>query len=240
MDLEPLLDAGMTHAEARVYVALLELGQSTAGPVITRSGLQSSVVHMALGNLLAKGFASTVKEGRKNRYAAAAPKHLAGFLEEKKANLEAAVPLLESLCASAGNEPQITSFRGIRGVKELLYELLDASGKEHHTFGSTLKSVMLGGEWWVRYHDRRARLGINAKLLFNDSLREWADAHPYTKSSVRFTGQGFEPLTETIIRGDCIGVIVWLDSPVGVLMRHPAIAQSYDGFFKRLWKAARA
>ena len=239
MDLQPLTDVGMTQAEARVYVALLELGSSTAGPIISRSGLQSSVVHMSLQNLLAKGFVSTVKEGKKNHYDAIAPKYLKDFLEERKARLEEAVPQLDALRASAQEEPQITSYKGVRGVKELLYELLDAPGKEHHTFGSTIKSTMLGDEWWVRYHAKRAKRGITAKLLFNGSLKPWTETHAYPARKVRFTDYGFEPLTETIIRGDCVGIIVWLDRPVGVLMRHPSIAASYDEFFNLLWKAGK-
>lgn len=240
MDLQPLVEAGMTPAEARAYVALLELGTTTAGPIITRSGLQSSVVHLALGNLLTKGFVSTVKEGKKNRYTAIPPRQLLGFIDERKARLAAALPNLESLQATAGSEPQITSYRGVRGVKELLYELLEASGREHHTFGSTIKSIMLGDEWWMRYHARRARKGVSAKLLFNDSLKPWVEKHKYPKCEIKYTASGFEPLTETIIRGDCVGIIVWLDKPIGVLMRHADIAASYDGFFKHLWATGKA
>ena len=238
MDFEPLVEVGMTPAEARAYLALLELGTSSAGPIITRSGLQSSVVHLVLGNLLAKGFVSTVKEGKKSHYTAIPPRQLIGFIDEKKARLAAALPGLESLRATAESEPQITSYRGTRGVKELLYELLDAGGKEHHTFGSASKSVMLGDEWWARYHAKRARKGIAAKLLFNESLKPWVNRNKSPKCEIRFAGNGFEPLTETIIRGDCVGIIVWLDKPVGVLMRHKDIAASYDKFFGVLWETA--
>ena len=39
MDLSILEDLGLTHAEIKVYVALLELGSSTAGPLINKSQL---------------------------------------------------------------------------------------------------------------------------------------------------------------------------------------------------------
>ena len=52
MDLSILEDLGLTHAEIKVYVALLELGSSTAGPLINKSQLHNSVVHRAITSLI--------------------------------------------------------------------------------------------------------------------------------------------------------------------------------------------
>ncbi len=55
MDIRILEDIGLTNAEIKVYLALLELGTSTAGPVLSKTGLQNSVVHMTLARLIDKG-----------------------------------------------------------------------------------------------------------------------------------------------------------------------------------------
>ena len=49
---------------------------------------------------------------------------------------------------------------------------------------------------------------------------------------------GFEPLTETIIRNNKIGVIIWSDKPLGVLINQKEAAQSYDKFFHIMWNTA--
>ncbi|MBS3139867.1 hypothetical protein J4479_02585 [Candidatus Woesearchaeota archaeon] len=64
-------------------------------------------------------------------------------------------------------------------------------GKEHYTFGSTAKSLMLGDAWWVSYHKKRAERGIKAKLLFNESLAYWKAEIKYPKSEVKYTKAGF-------------------------------------------------
>lgn len=156
MDLDVLVDAGLTNAEAKTYIALLELGASQVGRIMERSGLQSSVTHLSLNNLVNKGFVSFSKDGKRKRYQAANPEHLLEFLNEKRERIEKILPELIKKQKSAEEKAEATIFRGVRGVKELLYELLEAGGKEHHTFGSTVKSLMLGGEWWVRYHRKRA------------------------------------------------------------------------------------
>jgi len=65
MDTQILEDLGLTNAEIRVYVALLELGSSSAGKIIEKSGLQNSVVHRALNSLIEKGLISYIKEGKR-------------------------------------------------------------------------------------------------------------------------------------------------------------------------------
>ena len=62
----------------------------------------------------------------------------------------------------------------------------------------------------------------------------------YPKAEVRYTKAGFEPLTETIIRNDKIGIIIWTKKPIGVLIHNKTAAESYDQFFEMMWKAAKA
>ena len=61
MDTKILEDIGLTNAEIKVYLALLELGSSTAGHILEKSGLQNSVVHMTLHKLIDKGFITFIK-----------------------------------------------------------------------------------------------------------------------------------------------------------------------------------
>ena len=98
---------------------------------------------------------------------------------------------------------------------------------------------MMGDAWWVQYHKKRAAKGIQAQLIFNESLKKWCDVNKYPKAKYKFTKLGFEPLTETIIRHDKIGIIIWTDKPLGVLIHNKEAAASYDTFFKMMWDGAR-
>ena len=233
-----LEDIGLTNAEIKVYLALLELGSSTAGPILEKTGLQNSVVHMTLNKLIEKGLVSFVKEGRRNVYQATNPKHIVEYIDEKRERFEEILPQLLATQHMAKEKPEVIVYRGLKGIRELLYELLEAGGKEHHTFGSTRKSLMMGDAWWVSYHRKRAKKGIKAKLLFNESLKFWKAEVKYPKSEVKYTKVGFEPLTETIIRNDKIGLIIWSDKPIGILIHQKEAADSYDKFFQMMWKTA--
>ena len=68
MDEKILENIGLSKAEIKVYLALLELGPSTSGPIIQKSELQSSVVHRVLKTLLDKGIITYIKIGKDNNY----------------------------------------------------------------------------------------------------------------------------------------------------------------------------
>lgn len=239
MDIQILEDIGLTNAEIKVYLALLELGSATAGPIIERSGLQSSVVHLTLPKLLAKGFLSVTKEGRRSHYSAADPRTITNFIDEKKAQFEKMLPELLLKQEMAKAQSQVSLFEGIRGIKELLYLLLEAGGKEHHTIGSPYESIMMGGGWWEQYHKKRAAKGIFAKLLFNESIRKWGAESRYPKKQIKYLREGIEPLTEMIIRNDRIGIIIWTEKPIGILIHNKVAADSYDKYFEFLWLQAK-
>lgn len=239
MDTKILEDLGFTNAEIKVYLSLLELGSTTAGPIIEKSGLQSSVVHTTLNNLIARGFVSFIKEGKRNHYQATNPKHISDYIDEKKKQFEQILPDLLFKQQMSKEKSEVTTFRGIKGAKELLNELLDAGGKEHCAYGSTTEGLMLGDAFWINYHKRRAKMGISARLLFNDSLRKWVDVNRAPKAQYKFTEAGFEPITETIIRNDKIGIIIYTENPVGILVHNRAAAASYQKFFELLWGIAK-
>jgi len=243
MDTSILEDIGLSNAEIKVYLALLELGSSTAGPVLDKTGLQNSVVHMTLNRLVDKGFVSYIKEGRWNHYQATNPKHIINYIDEKKERFEGILPELLLKQELAEVKPEVKTFRGKKGIRELLFELLDAGGKTHQTIGSPYASVMMGDAFWIDYHQQRAKKKIAAKLLFNESLRKWikkvkATGH-YPYATIKYHEHGFEPLTETIIRNDRVGLLLWIEKPIGILIHNKALADSYEDYFKFLWKTAK-
>ncbi len=75
-------------------------------------------------------------------------------------------------------------------------------------------------------------------LLFNKSLAFWKAERKYPKATTRYTNAGVDPLTETIIRNDMIGIIIWTEKPLGTLIYQKEAAESYDKFFEMMWDAA--
>ncbi len=54
-EIETLESLGLSEAEARVYLALLETGSTLAGPIIKKTGLHRGTTYQILQRLKEKG-----------------------------------------------------------------------------------------------------------------------------------------------------------------------------------------
>ena len=88
MNTETLEKAGLTKNEIKVYLALLEKGESTSGPLIKAIGINSSKVYESLERLQKKGLVSYVKKANKKYFQAAEPERLLDYIDEKKRQLD--------------------------------------------------------------------------------------------------------------------------------------------------------
>ncbi len=238
MDTSILEDLGLTGAEIKVFLTLIELGSSNAGPVVEKSGLQNAVVHRAFHSLIEKGLVTYVLEGKKKQYQAVNPKLLLDFIEEKKDRLKTILPELIAKQSIAKKKPEAAIYRGIRGVKELLNLMLEINSKEYFGYGGGLKAnKLLGDYFWAGFHNRRIKKRITAKLIFHSSLKYWGKEISRKKiTTVRYTEKEFEEFTETVICGNRVGIIIYLDKPFGFLIEEEKAAKSYKRFFQLLWK----
>ena len=84
MDITILEDLGLSITEIKVYLSLLELGSSTAGPILEKSQLQNSVVHRAINTLITKGLINFILEGKRKIYQATDPENFITYIDEKK------------------------------------------------------------------------------------------------------------------------------------------------------------
>ena len=84
MNTSILEELGLSTAEAKIYLALLELGQSKTGKIIDITHLQSSTVYHVMGSLIEKGLVSFIIKGKVKYYQAEPPESFLLFLEEKK------------------------------------------------------------------------------------------------------------------------------------------------------------
>jgi predicted transcriptional regulator len=126
MDTSALEDLGLTNAEIKIYLALLELGTSTAGPILQRTKLQNSVVHMTLHKLVEKGFVSYVIKGKIKHYQAADPKNILIFMDQRKRRFETLLP--ELIVRQKKQEKQEAEvFVGLKAFKIMLYGLVQDS-----------------------------------------------------------------------------------------------------------------
>lgn len=241
MDIKVLRDLGLTNAEISVYVTLLELGNSTAGPIRDKSNLQNSVVHRALISLINKGLINYVLEGRRKIYQATDPENFFNFIEDKKKRFESILPELKKKQRFAKEKEKATIFKGIRGIKEIYSILINSGAKEYLTFGGGQQcEELMGTTWWRNLHTRRIANKLPARQVFDATVKKLGkelNKRPFTK--VKFLSKEFEQFQETIIAGDYVAITVFTENSYGFLINDKVVAEGYKKHFELLWKTAK-
>ena len=75
---------GLTEKEAKIYVALLEVGEATAQQLATKSGINRATTYVTLENLLKRGLASNITKKKKTYFIIESPQQILDFLDKEK------------------------------------------------------------------------------------------------------------------------------------------------------------
>ena len=241
MDTTILEDLGLTNAEIKVYIALLELGSSTAGPIREKSNLQNSVVHRGLQSLINKGLINYIFEAKRKIYQATDPENFFHFIDDKKKRFESILPELKEKQDHAKDEEKATVYKGVRGIKEVYNIVINSAAKEYLTFGGGYQcEERMGTEWWDIMHTKRIANKLPSRQVFDETVRKFGKGlvrMPISK--VRYVDKDFAQFQETVIAGDLVAIAVFSENPYAFLIKDQKVAEGYKKHFELLWKTAR-
>lgn len=242
MDISILEDLGLTQAEIKTYIALLELGSSTAGNILEKSHLQNSVVHRALNALIEKGLISYILEGKRKVYQATDPENFISFIEDKKKRFEQLLPELRNIQVFAKQKTRAEIYKGKRGINEMYTTLLSSRGKEYNTFGggSRVTYNVMRESWWKNIHAKRIAKKIPSRQVFDETLRDFGmELNKSKLTKIKFLSREFEQLQETVIIGDYVGIAIFTENSYGILIKDKTVAEGYRKQFEILWQTAK-
>lgn len=247
MDIKLVLEeAGLAGNEAKVYLALLELGSALAGEITKKSGVNRTNVYDALDKLIEKGLASYVIKANRKYFEASSPKIFIKYLEEKenelrkkKNMLNIVIPELE-IKRKLSKEPQeATVYKGRKGLKSIMEDVLD-NKKEMLVFGAEGKFVELFPHYSQQWHNRRGQLNIPIKIIYNEKIRAKKSQSKFPIAKIRFNANMYETPATTWIYGDKVVIVIWSDQPIATLIRSKEVASSYRQFFDVLWNSSKS
>jgi|TARA_Y100000310_G_scaffold339470_1_gene432196 sugar-specific transcriptional regulator TrmB len=194
MDTKILKQIGLTDSEVKVYLSLLELGSTTKGPIVEKSGVASSKIYELLDKLIAKGLVSTVIKSGVKYFESAPPSRLLDYMKEReeefknqREKLEHLIPDLELRRSLAGFGSETQVFKGMRGAATSFDDILKElkRGDEYYVLGIS-KFTPHFERFVIHFHNKRARLGIKCKIIVNETAKN--------------IGKKLEPLKFTNVR----------------------------------------
>ncbi len=243
-----LEQAGLTKGEAAVYIALLQQGSSTVGPIVNKSRVAYSNIYTILERLIEKGLASFVIKAKTKYYQAVEPHRLLDYIDkqqqqlaEQKNALQHALPELKQLQALVGKRQEAEIFIGWKGIKTAYEKILDEykpddiyrffyAYSKHHSSNVDL--------FFNQFHDTY----IKRKIVFQGISRKEYKKSWYVKKAKLYTKMRYVnfPLPSNIeIVGDVVILTSWVNPPISFYIHSKEIAEDLRKYFDTVWKQAK-
>jgi sugar-specific transcriptional regulator TrmB len=237
--LKTLHGAGLSAKQARVYAALLTLGEATVQELAKQAGIKRPTTYVILGELKEKQLAFEAKAGAKTVFVPEQPRALLERVSQAAADFSKQLPALESLQVPEHSKPRIMYLDGPDGFKKI-WRLLFMSGAKEYLI-MTDPQEMLG---FVRKRyitdtiiRQKIALGIKSRQLiaFSEYAKEIVAKDKAENRVSKMVPHTYKLPYTTIIFGDTVAFISPAGENVMMVAQSPSFAKTQRATFELLW-----
>lgn len=248
IDLE-LQKLGLSQNEAKVYLAALNLGSSTANTISGQAGIKRSTAYLALGNLIKLGLVAESYVNKKRLFTAEKPDRLEKLTKrmrrkviEAESLLTGLIGSLSAITPSLAQEPKVLVHQGMSGIKNILLDI-SGSSRSWYVFGSStkllenlpladLKEILEEGE------KLRQKAGRPKIYFITDNgilkLKEFQEHRP-ERREIRVLPILIKESSVFIIYEDKLAIFNFGHNPYVVVIESKEITEVIRLMYKLLW-----
>jgi sugar-specific transcriptional regulator TrmB len=239
-----LLKIGLTEGEARVYLALSELGSSTVGPIVKKSGVAYSNIYDILNRLIDKGIVSFITKNKTKHFQAASPSNLIDFLDKKekqiakqKQSLQKIIPELEKL-QEFRTKQEAEIFLGKRGLRTAYEKLYKNTEESDELLFFYIHEEKYGEKSNLFYNNIVDIVGkTKTRGICNKDYKKSWFAKRAKHLQMKFVDV---PLPGNIdIIKDKVLIVSWGESIFSVLIHSQSLADTLRKYFREMWQIAK-
>jgi HTH-type transcriptional regulator, sugar sensing transcriptional regulator len=247
MEEQLLEEIGLTTGEAKVYLTLLKIGETTTGKIIDEAQISGGKVYVILEKLIKKGLVSFITKEKTKYFSAATPNKILEYLDEKEQTLQtkrkkfqAQIPSLLALQDLSNKKYETRLYLGYYGINTIIFDTLNSlsSKDEILIMGINLSRDEKYNLLWKNWHSARIKKNIPCKMLFSHKDSEFFSIFAKMKKTEVRVLEGITPASVGILK-DQILLTTYGEEPSSLLIKHPEIVSSFKTFFNTLWKIAK-
>jgi sugar-specific transcriptional regulator TrmB len=233
---QTLTNLGFSANEAKVYLAALEMGVSSAQEIAKKAKLKRTTAYSILQNLANRGVVIVSKEKGKNRFVAENPQNIVKQFAEYQKNLEKALPQLEAIYNKKEIKPKVLFFEGKEGIKKIYLDTIKEKPKIILEFNTTEIFKTFPG-FPMEYLGMRKTNNIRAKRIAS-GIR-WQEHAKKDKEEISETKilprEEFDIPIEINIYNNKVAFMSYSDE-FGLIIESEGIAKSMKAIYDLFWK----
>ena len=227
---------GLTNNEAKVYIALLNIGQTNAGTIISKTKLHRNIVYFNLERLMEKGLVSYVIIKNIKHFETTKPLELKNYIQRQKDELlnkerlaNQILPEIEKVRKTFTKKQDAVIFQGKKGVRNVLEMMTNT--KELLLLATGWGARKTFGTYFDQWHFKLKQNKVKSRAILSQKSEK--EKYPY---KVKYLKGYLIQNTTTAIFEDKVVNIIWQEDPIAVMITSKQNADSYRNYFEMLWK----
>jgi len=237
---DTLTEMGLSQNEAKVYLAMVELGSTSISEISKQSKIHRTNIYDAVQRLKAKGLVCTTKKGGRLLYEASDPEKLLNYWKEKETKLLEVIPQLKLHRMLSGSDSEAMIYEGVVANRRLLEGFLKCKD-DILGYGYPKDNTSISGLWWIsNFHKQRIKNKQKMLHIYNENARErikLLNSMPYTEA--KYLPKEFNSPVSIETCGDEVLITDWNGAVVSILIRNKSIAATFKNYFKLLYSLAK-
>ncbi|MDP3026356.1 MAG: helix-turn-helix domain-containing protein [Nanoarchaeota archaeon] len=248
-EIQELLEkAGLSPGETKVYLSLVELGLSSVGPIVSKSGVSTSKVYSILNRLSKKGLVSSIVNERVKNFKAEDPSQLIEYVSKKEDELEEVKKSLEKNLSYIFEKIKIsekqvvtTIYEGLKGMKTVFDQSLKELKKDETLYvNGVSESTEEIRTYFLHYFKKQLKIGFKVKSIFDETAKYKANERKNKLSEFRFLPRGIiTPATIDVYHNKTIISVGNPSYILTIVINNKEIANSFKENFNAMWKLAK-
>jgi HTH-type transcriptional regulator, sugar sensing transcriptional regulator len=236
-----LKELGLTEKQARVYIALVELGRGTAYAIAKQADVKRPITYVILDELRLKGLALKVPHSKKQMFIAREPSELFALQEERLAYAKRALPELLALSREHKKGTRMFLFETASDLsRAIAYKESDLASKELLAFyaksdGRKIPAV------YLEHNERLAKQKTKVRSFVpkHHSLKafEKFDKLP-ERTTVHLPEEVFNARASIEITDSFVRIFLHRDRKV-LIIENKDLTDTLRQIFEMVWKTKR-
>jgi HTH-type transcriptional regulator, sugar sensing transcriptional regulator len=241
--LKLLEDAGFTDKEARIYLALLELGEGTVAKIAQTADLKRPIIYVLLEGLIKRGYANKIPHKKIETYLATDPSVIFAKLQTTAKNFLEMLPLMKTLHNKGGKRPKITYYESAEGISKV-YDQINQHQDAFFVanFSKIEKLFPHAIPSWIRSY-KNGRSKLKSRTLISEKPREVEIAKEFLKTTDKVKVRTLPDLKEGnldfTLFGDKLSIGSLSENPFVVVIESEDLVRSIFPIFEIAWKKGR-
>jgi len=238
---------GLTQYETKVYLALVDLGESTTGQILNKANIHSGKIYQILSSLQKKGFVSEIIKNNVKKYTPTEPNEILELFQKKRKKVDEQEKIFKDILPSLNKKINQTKekvhieiFTGLKGMKK-------AFEKETKLYKKS-KCLRINGiinydkhpKKFIDYFQynifpKREKSGVQIRKIVDKNAKK--NIHE-KQTKIKLLNYSSIITFNTI--GDLTIISVWTKEPLFLIIESKEMAKGFKENFELLWKITQS